>query len=60
MSHIVVRSEDWGESWVCEDCGQRGMSLRGGPAPINLRYAREKHRCRYVKSRECGPPRQRT
>ena len=56
MNHIVVRNEGWGSRWVCEDCGQPGMALTGGPADINLRYAREKHRCRYVKSRECGGP----
>jgi hypothetical protein len=61
MNRIVVRRVGaYSHAWVCEECGQVGMSLNGGPAPINLRYAREKHRCRYVKSRECGPPRQRT
>jgi hypothetical protein len=58
VTHIVVRSENWGKSWVCENCGQRGMSLLyGGPAPSNLRYAQEKHACRpdwALKTRECG------
>jgi hypothetical protein len=57
VNHIVVRNEGWGSRWVCEDCGQPGMALTGGPADINLRYAREKHVCRPVwelKRRECG------
>ena len=48
MSHIViVRGRGFsGSAWMCEDCGQKGMHLVGGPAPQQLRYAREKHRCR--------------
>jgi hypothetical protein len=53
--HIVVRDVPGGKAWVCEDCGNRGMSLSGGPGREQLRYAREKHRCYYRKGRECGP-----
>ena len=58
MTHIVVRKGEGysGWRWVCEDCGGGGMHLAGGPHELQLRYAREKHRCRYVKGRECGPP----
>jgi len=53
---VVRRRSDFTWTWVCEDCGQGGMGLGyPGPAESNLRYAREKHVCRYVKSRECGP-----
>jgi len=58
VTHIVVRRRPGysGYAWVCEDCGGSGMSLSSGPYELQLRYAREKHRCRYVKSRECGGP----
>ncbi len=58
MSHIVVRAGEGfsGYRWVCEDCGAGGMHTGGGPHALQLRYAREKHRCRYVKSRDCLSP----
>lgn len=35
-----------GDRWVCVRCRRGGMRLVGGPHRLQLRYAREKHRCR--------------
>jgi len=57
--HIVITQVGRyaGSAWMCDNCGQRGMSLSGGPSPTQLRYALEKHVCRpdrLLKRRECN------
>ena len=49
---VIVRTAGYsGSAWMCEDCGQRGMSLSGGPHRLQMKYARGKHVCREDKRR---------